>query len=513
MCFKRNKKKKKDCFVIRAHRPSSSSSPEVPFSKGLTCFYSAICCDRQNQEKQRKQTSHRERSESRSNQMKILCDVCGTKQASVFCCADEAALCGACDGQIHPPTSLPGNTAVSLSSNPHSPRPRRPPPPQGTFLSVTCARSVSSQEKSGFVFCQEDRAILCRQCDVSIHTSTVQAGRHSRFLITGIRLSATPFPYPSQISHSLSTEAETASNCKNGGWFSSEEEEIAPSNTGSRSGSSVTDYLMKMLPGWRVDDFLFDEVASVNNDTGTVYLQPQCVLPVQGSELATDRSRREWTKTVEQPIWVPRLTPASVNAAAMVVVAQKQLRSAVESTEERGARWRKEDVTMVPEMGLFNCDFGEQHSEKVREHKETAQIARLKAIKDTLWTYALILTRLRFSQAETCREQVIGMAFIKCSLDCKISDVPSCTTRIYSLRAKQVFGELKEKPFVVELDLELKLNLHADDGREIQDVLLDLVGRHTVPQVFVNGQHIGGSDDTIEALSNGRLHKLLKKSQ
>ena len=36
--------------------------------------------------------------------------------------------------------------------------------------------------------------------------------------------------------------------------------------------------------------------------------------------------------------------------------------------------------------------------------------------------------------------------------------------------------------------------LLADDGYKIQDVLLELVGRRTVPQVFVNGKHIGGSD-------------------
>ena len=35
---------------------------------------------------------------------------------------------------------------------------------------------------------------------------------------------------------------------------------------------------------------------------------------------------------------------------------------------------------------------------------------------------------------------------------------------------------------------------HSDDGSEIQDILLELVGRRTVPQVFVNGKHIGGSD-------------------
>ncbi|KAK9164274.1 hypothetical protein Syun_005176 [Stephania yunnanensis] len=74
----------------------------------------------------------------------------------------------------------------------------------------------------------------------------------------------------------------------------------------------------------------------------------------------------------------------------------------------------------------------------------------------------------------------------------------------YSLRAKHLFAELNEKPFVVELDL-------RDDGSQIQNVLLDLVGKSTVPQVFVNGRHVGGSDDTRIALLNGQLQKLLDK--
>ena len=34
----------------------------------------------------------------------------------------------------------------------------------------------------------------------------------------------------------------------------------------------------------------------------------------------------------------------------------------------------------------------------------------------------------------------------------------------------------------------------AEDGDKIQYELLEFVGRRTVPQVFVNGKHIGGSD-------------------
>ncbi|KAL5706640.1 aldehyde dehydrogenase (NAD(+)) [Ranunculus cassubicifolius] len=76
----------------------------------------------------------------------------------------------------------------------------------------------------------------------------------------------------------------------------------------------------------------------------------------------------------------------------------------------------------------------------------------------------------------------------------------------YSMRAKRIFSELHEKPFVAELDL-------RDDGSEIQDVLLDLVGQRTVPQVFINGKHIGGYDDTKTALLNGQLQSLLDRSR
>lgn len=36
----------------------------------------------------------------------------------------------------------------------------------------------------------------------------------------------------------------------------------------------------------------------------------------------------------------------------------------------------------------------------------------------------------------------------------------------------------------------------VEDGSEIQDALSDIVGRRTVPQVFVRGKHLGGSDGT-----------------
>ncbi|XP_078447887.1 glutaredoxin family protein [Wolffia australiana] len=76
---------------------------------------------------------------------------------------------------------------------------------------------------------------------------------------------------------------------------------------------------------------------------------------------------------------------------------------------------------------------------------------------------------------------------------------------MYSMRAKNVFSQLHEKPFVVELD-------KRGDGAQIQNALFDLVGQYTVPQVFVNGKHVGGSDDTLSALASGELKKLLESS-
>ncbi|RID73759.1 hypothetical protein BRARA_B00887 [Brassica rapa] len=72
----------------------------------------------------------------------------------------------------------------------------------------------------------------------------------------------------------------------------------------------------------------------------------------------------------------------------------------------------------------------------------------------------------------------------------------------YCRRAKSVFSELDQVPHVVELD-------EREDGWNVQSALGEIVGRRTVPQVFINGKHIGGSDDTVEAHKSGELAKLL----
>ncbi|XP_074350682.1 glutaredoxin-C4 isoform X1 [Apium graveolens] len=95
-----------------------------------------------------------------------------------------------------------------------------------------------------------------------------------------------------------------------------------------------------------------------------------------------------------------------------------------------------------------------------------------------------------------------AMKFVKKTISSHSIVIFSKSYCPYCRKAKSVFKELSQKPYVVELD-------EREDGWEIQGSVGQLVGRRTVPQVFINGKHIGGSDDTVEAYESGELAKLL----
>lgn len=92
----------------------------------------------------------------------------------MFCAADEAALCECCDHKVHHANKLAGK---------HPRFPLLHP----SFKDAP--RCDICQERRAFLFCREDRAILCRECDVSIHRANEHTQRHSRFLLTGVKLS------------------------------------------------------------------------------------------------------------------------------------------------------------------------------------------------------------------------------------------------------------------------------------------------------------------------------------
>ncbi|KAF7377876.1 Glutaredoxin [Mycena sanguinolenta] len=53
-----------------------------------------------------------------------------------------------------------------------------------------------------------------------------------------------------------------------------------------------------------------------------------------------------------------------------------------------------------------------------------------------------------------------------------------------------------QKPMVIELN-------EREDGPAIQSYLAEKTGQRTVPNIFVNTQHVGGNDDTQAAFKSG----------
>ncbi|XP_064288800.1 thioredoxin reductase 3 [Passer domesticus] len=76
----------------------------------------------------------------------------------------------------------------------------------------------------------------------------------------------------------------------------------------------------------------------------------------------------------------------------------------------------------------------------------------------------------------------------------------------YCNKVKELFRSLRVEYYALELDV-------TDDGASIQQVLAELTNQRTVPNVFVNGTHIGGCDATFQAYKDGSLQKLLGDNQ
>ncbi|THU53385.1 hypothetical protein C4D60_Mb10t13840 [Musa balbisiana] len=176
--------------------------------------------------------------------MKIQCDVCERAAAAVLCCADEAALCWGCDEKVHAANKLAGMhqrvplllPANSSSSSSHIP---------------SCD---ICQEKAGYFFCLEDRAMLCRQCDVTIHTASPYVSSHRRFLITGVRVG---------LQDKITSNCNNSSSCSN----SSNSTLRSAVSTESIADKMVTEEGVKSQWPWHelLDSLEFDQRYRLSN--------------------------------------------------------------------------------------------------------------------------------------------------------------------------------------------------------------------------------------------------------
>ncbi|OMO75301.1 Zinc finger, B-box [Corchorus olitorius] len=256
--------------------------------------------------------------------MKIQCDVCNKEEASVFCTADEAALCDGCDHRVHHANKLASKHQRFSLLHPSSSK--------QVPLCDIC------QDKRAFLFCQQDRAILCRDCDVPIHSANELTQKHNRFLLTGVKLSATSALYTSSSSSSLSNASDSVPDFKsqpliknpvsaspanlnpfslakssssniNGTTTAAAAVINKNNNTGDNnliasegvgSTSSISEYLIEMLPGWHVEDFLDSSpppFGFCKNDDG--------MLPFFDADIGSNMSSTNFSAE-NLGLWVPQ---------------------------------------------------------------------------------------------------------------------------------------------------------------------------------------------------------------
>lgn len=72
----------------------------------------------------------------------------------------------------------------------------------------------------------------------------------------------------------------------------------------------------------------------------------------------------------------------------------------------------------------------------------------------------------------------------------------------YCRAAKQLLEKKGAKAHIEELD-------KIEDGSEIQEYLKEISGQSTVPNIYIDGKHIGGSSDLQSLETNGKLSSLL----
>lgn len=96
--------------------------------------------------------------------MRTLCDVCESAPAILFCAADEAALCGACDEKVHLCNKL-ANRHVRVGLDAPSDVPR----------------CDICENAPAFFYCEIDGTSLCLQCDMIVHVGGKRT--HGRYLL------------------------------------------------------------------------------------------------------------------------------------------------------------------------------------------------------------------------------------------------------------------------------------------------------------------------------------------
>ncbi|KAF7829609.1 B-box zinc finger protein 21 [Senna tora] len=267
-----------------------------------------------------------------SKLMKIQCDVCNNHEASLFCTADEAALCDACDHRVH--------HANKLASKHHRFSLHRPCSNQSTLCDVCL-------ERRAFMFCQQDRAILCSDCDMAIHSANEHTQKHDRFLLSGIKLSSAAKLYSSSTCNLPASDSLSNLNSVSSSIITktspSTINKAVPTNQASVSTSSISEYLMETLPGWQLDDFLDSSSLPFAFSKGDDMLGLLDADVIEGNMGSLSPE--------SMGIWVPQApAPSPLYTAQQVIRFQERETKQVTNIEALRSRSTRDDNYLVPQI-------------------------------------------------------------------------------------------------------------------------------------------------------------------
>lgn len=185
---------------ICMHR--TKTNRQIPRSLRCSLNYEAACISPLSHAYQlsRIHSQHPQRSSS----MGYTCDVCSAATASVYSVGDAAVMCKGCSTgvQTSNPSHVLQHELLSLAQT------NDRPSCDICQACCTCCRmklvacgqratqtfagfqhgsnlSLQPQDNKAMVFCAEDRALMCRGCDVMVHSANAHVARHARHLLTG----------------------------------------------------------------------------------------------------------------------------------------------------------------------------------------------------------------------------------------------------------------------------------------------------------------------------------------
>lgn len=72
----------------------------------------------------------------------------------------------------------------------------------------------------------------------------------------------------------------------------------------------------------------------------------------------------------------------------------------------------------------------------------------------------------------------------------------------YCVRAEQFL----QRKGVTEIE-----KIRVDTQPELREAMMERTGRRTVPQIYIDGEHVGGYDDLVALDQAGKLNILLAK--